>query len=77
MIAEPARALAAQAPAGFPPHRAGFLARRQDRTAGGRRAQIAVGTEPVVIEAEVGLENGPSVGERVGLEVRIGRVFPD
>jgi sulfate transport system ATP-binding protein len=47
------------------------------RTAAGRRAQIAVGTEPVVIEAEVGLENGPSIGERVGLQVRIGRVFPD
>jgi sulfate transport system ATP-binding protein len=47
------------------------------RTAAGRRAQIAVGTEPVVIEAEVGLVNGPSIGERVGLQVRIGRVFPD
>jgi sulfate transport system ATP-binding protein len=47
------------------------------RTATGRRARIAVGTGPAVLEAEIGVDKGPSVGDRVGLQVRIGRVFAD
>jgi sulfate transport system ATP-binding protein len=47
------------------------------RTAAGRRAQIALGGGATVVEAEVDLTGKLTVGERVGLCVLRGRVFSD
>jgi sulfate/thiosulfate transport system ATP-binding protein len=47
------------------------------RTAAGRRAQIALGASAAVLEAEVGLEQTLTAGERVGLQFRKARVFSE
>ena len=47
------------------------------RTAAGHRAQIAVGAQRVVVEAEVDPGKKPLIGERVGLQIHSGRVFAD
>jgi sulfate/thiosulfate transport system ATP-binding protein len=47
------------------------------RTAAGHRAQIAVGAEQIVVEAEVDLGKKLVIGERVGLQIDNGRVFAD
>jgi len=46
------------------------------RTASGRRAQVSVGSDGAVVEAEVAVDMALAAGDTVGLVVIRGRVFP-